>query len=212
MTILIKGTPDSGKSKKAEALAMELAVIQKKYYIATMIPYGEEGKRRVEKHRKLREGKGFVTIEKPTAVHELIKEIPDLQDSTCLLECMSNLIGNEMHAGCTDSKRQVCGHKEQTATDNSSFALEDVKDHIVTSVMELAGAASNMVIVTNSFPLEDASYDEDTRKYVKLVGLVNELLASRVDRVYELCESLSDETSKDANWKTKGEWKLRENT
>ena len=33
------------------------------YYIATMKPFGEEGKRRVERHRRLRSGKGFFTIE-----------------------------------------------------------------------------------------------------------------------------------------------------
>lgn len=189
MTVLIIGTPDSGKSEKAEDLAMELAsgsqqmngvTLQKKYYIATMIPYGEEGAKRVEKHRKLREGKGFITIEKPTAVNELIDEISDLGDSTCLLECMSNLIGNEMHG----------------TTDNSSCSMNDLRDRIVNSVMDLAGVAANMVIVTNSFPLEDASFDEDTRQYVRLVNLVNEQLRKKVDRVYKLCE---------------GEWTLSEN-
>ncbi len=177
MTVLIIGTPDSGKSEKAEALAMELgagspimdgASIQKKYYIATMIPYGEEGANRVEKHRKLREGKGFVTIEKPTKVHELIDEISDLQDSTCLLECMSNLIGNEMHSTM------------RSATE------------ITNSVMMLAEATSNLVIVTNKFPLEDASYDEDTQKYVKLVNCVNEELSSKVDKVYKRSEDSGD--------------------
>ena len=43
MTVLIIGTPDSGKSEKAEEIALSLSQGKKKYYIATMIPYGEAG-------------------------------------------------------------------------------------------------------------------------------------------------------------------------
>ena len=97
MIILVLGTPDSGKSRIAEDLAMELAAGQDKLYIATMIPFDEEGRARIEKHRKMRDGKGFVTVEKAVRVDSLIEEQPDLNEKCCLLECMSNLVGNEMH-------------------------------------------------------------------------------------------------------------------
>ena len=181
MTILIIGTPDSGKSQKAEDLAMELgsAAGHKKYYIATMIPYGEEGAKRVEKHRKLRAGKGFETIEKTTAVHELVGTVPDLKDSTCLLECMSNLIGNEMHEGRPEVR---------------SLLLSSMAGEIAGSVMTLAEAASNLVIVSNRFSTEDPSYDEDTRNYVALVELVNKELAEKADRVFELRDEVFTQT------------------
>ena len=51
MMILVVGSPDSGKSVKAEELAAELSGNEKKIYLATMIPFGEEGAARVEKHR-----------------------------------------------------------------------------------------------------------------------------------------------------------------
>ena len=177
MTVLIIGTPDSGKSEKAEETALFLAQDKKKYYIATMIPYGEEGKKRVEKHLKLREGKNFITIEKPVDVHELADEIPDLKKSTCLLECMSNLIGNEMHR-------------------EGALDLEELPEHISRSVMKLADSCGDLVIVSNSFPMDDPDYDEDTRNYVRLVRAVNDDLRRRADRVYEL---------------TKGEWTVSEN-
>ena len=63
MFALIFGGSGSGKSEYAEKLSCELAQKNEKYYIATMIPYGEEGKKRVERHKKLREGKDFYTIE-----------------------------------------------------------------------------------------------------------------------------------------------------
>lgn len=71
MFVLIIGTPDSGKSERAERLISDLAGDYPKFYIATMIPYGEEGKSRVEKHRAMREGKGFETIECPNNIHLL---------------------------------------------------------------------------------------------------------------------------------------------
>lgn len=169
MIYLVLGTPDSGKSRKAEDLVTELAADGPKYYIATMIPFGEPGKERVKKHRKMREGKGFETIEKTLKVHELIGELEAPEEATCLLECMSNLIGNEMH------------EKE-----NLSKSCEELTQYITESVMSLAGKVKNMVIVANSFPLEGEGYDEDTRKYVRIVDMVNKNLKSRMDKTYEL--------------------------
>ena len=65
MTVLIIGHPDSGKSELAERMVTEISAPGERIYLATMIPYGEDGAARVEKHRKMREGKGFTTIEAP---------------------------------------------------------------------------------------------------------------------------------------------------
>ena len=43
MLILITGASGSGKSEYAEKICCELAGSAKKYYIATMQPYGAEG-------------------------------------------------------------------------------------------------------------------------------------------------------------------------
>ena len=189
MICLVLGTPDSGKSVKAENLVMELSPNGKKYYIATMIPYGEEGAKRVKKHRDMRAGKGFETIECPVRVHELIGKVDDLKGSTCLLECMSNLIGNEMHDPKTLSQIAVSGNKDDTKglSDNDcSYDAEKMCQYIIDSVMKLAEQAKNLVIVSNSFPLEGEGYDEDTRRYTALVDMVNTQLKKRVDKVYEL--------------------------
>ncbi len=175
MTYLIIGTPDSGKSEKAESLAMELAGGGKKYYIATMIPYGEEGSQRVKRHLERRDGKGFETIEKPLRVNELADMFSDILKSTCLLECMSNLIGNEMHE-----------------ENNSGMSDEELTEYITEDVLRLADKVTNLVIVTNSFE-DDENYDDDTRRYVRLVSMVNESLKNKVESVYELSE---------------GEWRL----
>ena len=184
MIYLVLGTPDSGKSAKAESIVMDIAGAGKKYYIATMIPYGEEGTKRVKKHRDMRAGKGFETIECPVKVHELISRTSDLKDATVLLECMSNLIGNEMHnPEISDRINFEC---EAYGKADKADDLAKMCDYIVDSVMTLAMVVENIVIVANHFSLEDEGYDEDTRRYVTLVDMVNTELKKRVDKVYEL--------------------------
>ena len=64
MLIIITGVSGSGKSEYAEQICCRLAGDNKKYYVATMQPFGEEGSIRIEKHKRQREGKGLETIEK----------------------------------------------------------------------------------------------------------------------------------------------------
>ena len=171
MLILIIGTPGCGKSEKAEELLLRLSEEGERIYIATMIPFGPEGEERIRKHRKMREGKGFLTVECPCDVDRIKDMIPCLQDKSLLLECMSNLAGNEMHAD-----------------KNADLSYDELLAGIVRDVSLLGDACRDLVIVSNSFPKEDDSYDEDTRLYVRLVEDVNALLRERADQVYELIE------------------------
>ena len=86
MITLITGGSKCGKSRYAERIFSNIQ--PEKLYIATMIPYGEEAHTAIERHRKMREGKGFKTI-----------EILPIESSSVLLECMGNLCANEMFCG-----------------------------------------------------------------------------------------------------------------
>ncbi len=166
MVVVIIGVPDSGKSQMAESRAMEIAGNCRKYYIATMIPFGEAGKRRVHKHRKMRAGKGFETIECPINLGCIASSIVDISEATCLLECMSNLVGNEMH-----------GEKR--------YSEDELIEHIVSDTAKLCNAARNVVIVSNSFDKDGEGYDEDTRNYVRALERVNDRLKNLSDETYE---------------------------
>lgn len=104
MIVFVIGGSGSGKSAYAEKrlLAMEA---EKKHYIATMRVFDEEGKKRVEKHRTMRRGKGFLTIEKPIDLGEIALDAGD----AWMLECVSNLLANEMFTedGIRDEKEMV---------------------------------------------------------------------------------------------------------
>lgn len=100
--IYIYGAAGSGKSKFAEDKILEIEKNLRnrkkdtdkdslnKVYLATMKVYGDEGRLRVEKHRKERAGKGFITIEE----YENIGNIDVDKSSLVLLECISNLVAN----------------------------------------------------------------------------------------------------------------------
>ena len=93
MLIVVTGVSGSGKSEYAEQICCRLSGDRKKYYIATMQPYGEEGKKRILRHHRLRSGKGFETIEQYMHISEAAQRISN--KPVVLLECMYNLLANE---------------------------------------------------------------------------------------------------------------------
>ena len=102
MMHLVTGGSGSGKSAYAEQQVLE-AGDAPRYYIATMMPYGEEGRRRVEKHRRMRREKHFETIEcymelydpagaKEEAVKAVLDGIRSLRSQAGTLILVSNEI------------------------------------------------------------------------------------------------------------------------
>ncbi len=168
MIVLIIGKPDSGKSVRAEKIAMELSENGKRIYLATMIPFGEAGEKRVQKHRRMREGKGFETIECPTDIIEALGDENELMDATCLLECVSNLVGNEMHKD-----------------GQNSWSDEELVDKITSDIKAVSAKSKHFVIVTNRFDAEPA-FDEDTLRYISLLDKVNEALKPCADRIEDI--------------------------
>lgn len=164
MFALITGGSGSGKSEYAETLAVELAKKEQLplYYIATMVPYGEEGHRRVERHRKLRAGKGFETIECFVNLKE--QELPE--PGVVLLECLSNLTANEMF--------------------EENGAGERTVEEILQGMESLRGRCVHLVTVTNDIFSDGLHYDETTEQYQRRLGILNQKLAREADRVTEV--------------------------
>ena len=170
MTALIIGYPDSGKSAIAEKMVTEMSDPDERIYVATMIPYGQEGRDRIEKHRKMRSGKGFRTIEAPydicSAVAELRgEETVRLEDSTVLLECVSNLVANELFERHADRDEMV--------------------ERLYTDIRHIAEQVRNLVIVSNHFEIEDG-FDEETRMYAETLDVLNEKLSKFADNTIRL--------------------------
>ena len=170
MITLIMGGSGSGKSAYAEDYVLTQAGESLKYYIATMQIYDAEGQRKVERHRKLRAGKGFITIEQPTDIAESVSGINGEtgKNSIALLECMSNLVANEMFSG------------EQMPD------VDTVVEEIVQGIASLTSQLSHLVIVSNNVFEDGIEYDETTLRYIEALGRINTRLAEMADHVVEV--------------------------
>lgn len=175
MITLVCGTSNSGKSDKAEAL-LSAAQAGHKYYIATMKVFDEAGEERVKKHRRKREGKGFITMEIPYHVDGALKDIEKPEDSAVLLECVSNLAGNEMY----DDPERALPHG---ASENEIEALADA---VLEDIKILVKRTGEVIVVANIFPEDDDSYDDETKVYVRLNNLLTSKIRQMADRVVDV--------------------------
>ena len=71
MLVVVTGGSGSGKSAFAEETVLSLGEARR-IYIATMQAFDEESHRRIRRHRHMRTGKGFETIERYTELDELL--------------------------------------------------------------------------------------------------------------------------------------------
>ena len=160
MKILLTGGSACGKSTFAERLAVQLP--GPRYYIATMRPYDEECLRKIARHRRLRAGKGFETIERQTDLEKIV--LP--RRGTALLECMCNLTANEMF--------------------DDEGNIRDVYGHILKGVAALAAQCEHLIVVTNDVGADRGPYSRETVEYIRLLGRLNRALAREADCVCEL--------------------------
>ena len=65
MIVLVTGGSGSGKSAFAEDRVLSFGEARR-IYIATMYPFDMESKKRISRHRNMRAGKGFETVERYT--------------------------------------------------------------------------------------------------------------------------------------------------
>ena len=166
MTLIIGGS-GSGKSAYAEDYMVSISEDRKKYYIATMQIYDEEGKRKVERHRMLRGGKGFSTIEQPIDIGKAAEKMED-GERTALLECISNLTANEMFLG------EIPGTEEV------------ITEKIVGEIAVLNRELTHLVIVSNNVFEDGNVYDKTTMAYIRAMGRINQKLAEMADEVVEV--------------------------
>ena len=168
MTALIIGGSGSGKSEYAENLAVSLG--GSRIYIATMKPWDEECANRIVRHRKMREKKQFETVE----CYRSLKKLEfDKRPSVVLLECMSNLVSNELFGLWEEGDIPVLDKNETAA-------------EIAEGIINLERQTDHLIIVTNDVFSDGDSYSLQTNDYRQVLGRVNRLAAKRVHMVVEV--------------------------
>lgn len=158
---LIIGGSGSGKSEYGETLMMRERQ-GRRIYLATMRPLDEEGEARVERHRAMRRGKGFETIECYGRVNSLM--IP--AESSVLLECLGNLTMNLFYSG--EGKE------------------EDMAQILTDDILDLKKRTKTLMIITNDIFSDGLFYGVETEAYRAVLGQVNKNLAREADWVTEV--------------------------
>lgn len=193
MLHIVYGGSASGKSSYAESFAMSLQGEGRLLYIATMYPYkwntteiDPETMQRIERHRAMRADKGFDTVECYRHVEHIVAKRQDV----LLLECMSNLLANEMYLepdGDDGGLAETMSEVEKTGV-GMSETLSPVSKKIVQALVNLSTRVQDVVIVTNDVFSDGGSltYDESTREYVKNLAEINCALAREAATVTEV--------------------------
>lgn len=180
MLHIVYGGSASGKSSYTESFAMSLQGEGRLLYIATMYPYkwntteiDPETMQRIERHRAMRADKGFDTVECYRHVEHIVAKRQDV----LLLECMSNLLANEMYL-----------EPDSNAGSDMAETMSPVSNKIVQALIDLSTRVQELVIVTNDVFSDGGSltYDESTREYVKNLAEINCALARVAETVTEV--------------------------
>ncbi len=151
MIELITGGAASGKSAYAEqrALACGRQQHRQMIYLAAMhADTSEETAKRIMRHRKMRSGKPFQTIEQESHLEKL-----KMTERVILLEDLSNLLTNEMfleHRGA-----------------------EEVYDEVVT-----LGTSNDLIVVTNEIFSDGRTYDAYTEQFIRNLAELNRRIAA----------------------------------
>lgn len=161
MLYLVTGGSGSGKSEYAENLAVSLKK-ENLIYIATMFPFDDESLKKIKRHKDMRKNKGFLTKE----CYKNLEDISICKNYTVLLDCMSNLVANEMYMENKEDK--------------------DIVLKIINGVKRLKNISHNIVIVTNEIFSDGIEYDEETEKYINNLGKINKELGQLAEHVIEV--------------------------
>ena len=165
MLTLITGGSGSGKSEFAEDLSVSYKS-NNLIYIATMFLYDNESLKKVERHKRMRDHKNFKTIE----CFKNLNALSISNNSTVLIDCMSNLVANEMYL--------EGGAKDKTVQE------------VIRGIESINNQAENLVIVTNEVFSDDIVYDDDTMRYIRNLGEINKEIGKKADNVVEVVYSI----------------------
>lgn len=139
-----------------------------RYYIATMPSWDKETEKKIAKHRAMRAGKGFCTLEWYTDFEERLEraDCPGMEGADILVECLSNLTANEMYM--------------------EGGAGKNTADAVIRGILCLRDRCRNLVVVTNDVFSESAEDSPEMRIYKETLGRINCALAEASDRVTEV--------------------------
>lgn len=164
MTIFISGGAKNGKSTLAQTLALALARGGRRYYVATMLPTGEEDYERIRRHVADRDGMGFETVE----CFQNILSIAD-SEGTFLVDSVTALIQNALFP----------------AEKNYEMDMESA-DRCARELLEFAERVRHAVFVSDYIYSDAEALSESTESYRRCLADTDRRLAQVCDVVIEV--------------------------
>ena len=153
--ILITGGQRSGKSTKAEELALSLS--PNPVYLATAHIWDEEFRERVRKHQE-RRGPQWTNIEEETQL-----SLHDMMGRVIVIDCVTLWLTNFFFANNSDVDKSL----ELAKAEFDKFTEPDATYIFVTNEIGLGGVSENAI----------------QRKFTDLEGWMNQYIASKADEV-----------------------------
>ena len=153
--ILITGGQRSGKSNKAEELALSLS--SNPVYLATAHIWDDEFRERVRKHQE-RRGPQWTNIEE-----EIYLSRHDLSGRVAVIDCVTLWLTNFFYANDSDVNKSL----EAAKAEFDAFTQYDATYIFVTNEIGSGGVSENAL----------------QRKFTDLQGWMNQYIASKADEV-----------------------------
>jgi adenosylcobinamide kinase/adenosylcobinamide-phosphate guanylyltransferase len=153
--ILITGGQRSGKSSKAESLALSLS--DHPVYMATAHIWDDEFRERVRKHQ-MRRGPQWTNIEEETQLSR-----HDMTGRVVVIDCVTLWLTNFFFASDSDTDLSL----ERAKAEFDQFTAPDATYIFVTNEIGSGGVSGNAV----------------QRKFTDLQGWMNQYIASKADEV-----------------------------
>ena len=171
--ILITGGARSGKSSYAENLAKELG--EKVLYIATAVPFDDEMKDRIFKHRESRPANWY-TYEGYRNLKQVF-ENDTMSFEVILLDCITVMVTNLMFDLMGEDVEAL------TAEDVSRIEKEVMKE-VSDFVISTYENSKTVIFVTNELGSGLVPEYKLGRIFRDIAGRVNQYIAGRADEVF----------------------------
>lgn len=174
--IFITGGVRSGKSQFAERCAKTLQknTKQQLVYVATGVAFDEGMTRRITHHKRLRQGEGWQTIERPTDFYLLREQLSE--QSVVLVDCITTWLGNVCYEKTIDGK----------ATWQQQASLKQRIEGLFQELQAIHDAGHTLIIVSNEVLDAGIPSTDETRTYMKTLGAIHCEMVRRADVAIEM--------------------------
>jgi adenosylcobinamide kinase/adenosylcobinamide-phosphate guanylyltransferase len=179
--ILITGGQRSGKSTKAEELALSLS--PNPVYVATAHVWDDEFRERVHRHQE-RRGPQWTNIEE-----EMFLSRHDLTGRVVVIDCVTLWLTNLLYsAECRTENVEFAtateGSADSVAVANSTFnTLHSTLEQAKREFDAFTNHDATYIFVTNEIGLGGVSENALQRKFTDLQGWMNQYIAQKADEV-----------------------------